>query len=67
MTPQKKNFRLYDRLRIAGTLSPLDGQKGINLGRSVENVVDFYIVELNTPTKTHAAVALPEHNLELAE
>lgn len=68
---QKKNFKIDERVKIFNTTDVyLDNHYGTILGKSVCNIVDFYIVLLDTPyqggneNKGAKAIVLIESCLE---
>jgi hypothetical protein len=61
----KNNFAVDDRVVIGQTgPSGLDGRTGVVLGKSVENVVDFYIVGLDAPYLGQKAILMIESCLK---
>lgn len=63
---QKKNFKLYQRVRFVNLPKncELENNRGIILGTSLVNVTDHYIVLLAKSTKTHLAISITEACLE---
>lgn len=61
----KKNFELNTLVRIHSTGGvELEDRTGVILGTAMINVLDFYIVLLRKPTKTHKAIVITEACLE---
>ena len=62
----KKEFKLNQKVRIVnvgGDVS-IDGKTGYVLGKSFENVIDFYIVMLDEPRPDALAISITEACLE---
>ena len=69
MSLLNKNFAVDDRVKIINTADDrLDGHTGSILGRSVQGILDFYIMLLDKPLGFAAdkAVNLPESCLDPA-
>ena len=61
MDYQKKNFPLNARVMIENTTDPiLDGQTGTILGKSIVDVLDYYIVLLDVPQPDFRAITITE-------
>ena len=64
----KQNFKLYQKVKFKNTGDNfIDSQGGIILGKSVVNVLDFYIVQLDNPTNEYAAIQMIESCLEAVD
>jgi hypothetical protein len=61
-----KNFRIDERVRFHSTTDPeLDGFGGIVLGKSIDDLIAFYIILLDRPhSRGDKAVSMPEVCLE---
>ena len=66
MVFEKKNFGLLEEVVIKNfpENDPLNNARGWILGKSFENIIDCYIVELEKPLPTAIAIVVTESCLE---
>lgn len=69
LKPVKHNFKIDSVVQINRTTDPeLDGKFGTILGRSIVDVLDFYIVLLETPhSRGDKAISITEACLDFIE
>ena len=69
LAPVKHNFKIDEVVQINRTTDPeLDGKFGTILGRSIVDVLDFYIVLLETPhSRGDKAVSMTEACLDFIQ